>query len=53
LLYRGYPNKNDRARVIELPYKGFEVKTIIHPEFGDKPVKVYAIKIIKDVPCPK
>ncbi|EMR6360648.1 hypothetical protein WJV46_003844 [Escherichia coli] len=26
-------------------YNGYEIKTITHPHFGDKPVKVYAIKV--------
>ncbi|MCP3582304.1 hypothetical protein NLN00_23805, partial [Escherichia coli] len=26
-------------------YDGYEIKTITHPHFGDKPVKVFAIKV--------
>ncbi|EOG1758466.1 hypothetical protein ACK3QM_000584, partial [Salmonella enterica] len=27
------------------PYDGYEIKTITHPHFGDKLVKVFAIKV--------
>lgn len=30
---------------IDVPYNGYEIKTITHPHFGDKPVKVFAIKV--------
>lgn len=44
-LTRGYPRKDDKDRRINLKYKGFEVKTITHPQFGPEPVQVFAIKI--------
>ncbi|EES3797326.1 TPA: ASCH domain-containing protein, partial [Escherichia coli] len=37
--------RDDSSRRIDVPYGGYEVKTITHPHFGDKPVKVYAIKV--------
>lgn len=40
-----YPRKDDTSRRIVVPYDGFEVKVITHPHFGDKPVKVFAIKV--------
>lgn len=41
----GYPNKDDSSRHIDIPYDGFEIKTITHKQFGDHPVKVFAIKV--------
>lgn len=40
----GYPAGHEKHRIIDLPYFGYEVKTIIHPLFGPDPVKVFAIK---------
>ncbi|EFI1510143.1 TPA: ASCH domain-containing protein, partial [Escherichia coli] len=37
--------RDDSSRRIDVPYDGYEIKTIIHPHFGDKPVKVFAIKV--------
>lgn len=45
VLTRGYPKRDDASRRIELPWRGFTVKTITHPHFGDHPVKVFAIKV--------
>ncbi|CAH6345058.1 ASCH domain-containing protein [Klebsiella michiganensis] len=41
----GYPKNSDTSRRIDIPYDGFEIKTITHPHFGAEPVKVYAIKV--------
>ncbi len=41
----GYPKKGDVSRMIFRPWRGFHVTTITHKEFGDKPVKVFAITI--------
>ncbi|MDN2486407.1 ASCH domain-containing protein [Kosakonia sacchari] len=45
IITRGYPKRDDAERRIVVPYDGFEIKTITHPHFGDKPVKVFAIKV--------
>ncbi|WP_114210043.1 hypothetical protein [Escherichia coli] len=45
IITKGYPKRDDSSRRIDVPYGGYEVKTITHPHFGDKPVKVYAIKV--------
>lgn len=45
VITRGYPRKDDASRRIDVPYDGFEIKTITHKHFGSKPVKVYAIKV--------
>lgn len=41
----GYPKRGDKERTIEFVYRGFEIHTITHPHFGDKPVTVYAIRL--------
>ncbi len=43
----GYPLAADIERRIELPWRGYEVKTITHPHFGAKPVEVYAIRLVE------
>lgn len=41
----GYPPKDDKSKILEFPYRGFNVRHIVHPEFGDNLVKVYAIPL--------
>lgn len=45
-LYRGF-QKASKDTVINLPYKGYELKTITHPHFDNVPTVVCAI----DVSC--
>lgn len=45
VLTRGYPARDDAERRLEVPYLGYEVKTITHPHFGPDPVEVFAIKV--------
>ncbi|EOA1824960.1 ASCH domain-containing protein [Raoultella planticola] len=45
IITRGYPRADDHDRRIDIPYDGFEIKTITHKHFGDEPVKVFAIKV--------
>ncbi len=45
IITKGYPKRDDFSRRIDVPYDGYEIKTITHPHFGDKPVKVFAIKV--------
>ena len=47
-LAKGYPARDDAARRLRLPWRGFEVQTITHPHFGDDPVEVFAIHVRKD-----
>jgi len=44
----GYPRRDDTERRIALPWGGYEIKTITHPEWNNKPVKVFAIAICWD-----
>lgn len=60
LIALGYPPKTDTSRFLERKWNGFLIKSIIHPEFGNKPVMVYAIDVsvpfhrysIPDPNCP-
>lgn len=45
VLKRGYPRKDDCASHLIKPYKGYTVKTITHPHFGDRLVEVFAIDV--------
>lgn len=45
ILKSGYPKKTQLEKHLERPYLGYEIKTITHPHFGDKPVEVFAIKV--------
>jgi hypothetical protein len=45
IIVRGYAAKGDQEKRIERPWRGFAIKTIIHPHFGPDPVSVYAIKV--------
>lgn len=44
-LSHGYPKHNDPIRWLRRPWKGYTVRTILHPHFGHKPVEVFAIKV--------
>lgn len=45
LLKKGYPKRGDTSRIIERPWRGFELQTITHPHFGAWPVEVCAIRV--------
>lgn len=45
IITKGYPRKDDTSRRLDVKYSSYEIKTITHPHFGDKPVKVFAIKV--------
>lgn len=42
---RGYPKTGDTERIIERPWRGYELQTIIHPHFGPDPAEVLAIRV--------
>lgn len=42
----GYPKNDDTSRHLVFPYRGWVIKTITHPHFGDKPVEVFAINLV-------
>lgn len=45
IITRGYPRKDDNERILNMHYRGYEIKTINHEFFGNNPVKVFAIKL--------
>jgi len=45
ILTRGYPRRTDWSRRLELPWRGYTIKTIVHPHFGNVPIEVYAINV--------
>jgi hypothetical protein len=45
ILTLGYPARDDHARRLVLPWRGFTIATISHPHFGPEPVQVYAIDV--------
>lgn len=47
VLMHGYPARDNHARRLVLPWRGYTVKTITHPHFGPDPVEVYAIKVAR------
>lgn len=44
-LLKGYPKKGDKSRTIVRPWRGYTIKTMLHPHFGENAVQVYAIKL--------
>lgn len=48
ILTRGYPKRTDWSRRLDLPWRGYTIKTITHPHFGPDPVTVYAIHVTAD-----
>ncbi|MFN4360489.1 MAG: ASCH domain-containing protein [Hylemonella sp.] len=45
VLTLGYPKAGDTERRLVLPWRGFTIKTIQHPHFGDVRATVYAINL--------
>jgi hypothetical protein len=45
LVKKGYPKRDDKSRILERPWRGLEVHTITHDEFGHDPVDVFAIRV--------
>lgn len=45
-LYLGYPKKGDESRVLRKRISYIRKRGLLHEEFGPKPVKVYAIRLL-------
>lgn len=45
VLTRGYPKSNDTERRLVLKWRGYKLKRITHPHFGNEPVEVFAIDV--------
>ena len=41
----GYPQKDDKSKRLVFQYNGYTLKQITHKHFGNKPVKVFAIRL--------
>ncbi len=41
----GYPKRDDTARRLVFPWRGYTVETITHPHFGADQVTVFAIVV--------
>ena len=48
VLTKGYPKRDDMAKRLTLPWRGYRITTITHPHFGDKPVEVFAIYVSRN-----
>lgn len=44
-LMRGYPAAGDAERRLNLPWRGYTMKTLRHEFFGPEPVEVFAINV--------
>lgn len=49
ILTKGYPQAKDVERRLVVKWKGYTVRTIQHPHFGDEPVEVFAIDVSEHV----
>jgi len=45
----GYPKRKDHSKLLKFLWNGYKVKEILHPHFGDKKIKVYAIDLSKKI----
>lgn len=45
VLTRGYPKKGDSSKRLTREWRGYVIKEITHPHFGNDPVKVFAIDV--------
>ena len=43
----GYPKRSDADRIIVIPWRGYRMKTVTHPHFGNKPERVFAIQLVE------
>lgn len=49
VLTLGYPCKDDQTRRIVLPWRGYTIKTIQHPQWQNREVSVFAIRLTGDL----
>jgi hypothetical protein len=48
IVARGSLSWSNPENIMIFPWNGYEIEEIVHEEFGDKPVKVFAILLKKD-----
>lgn len=44
-LYRGYPKRGDRSKILKRKYRGYVIRKIEHAHFGNEPTWVFAIDV--------
>lgn len=44
----GYPKNSETEKIMTFSWRGYKKKKILHKHFGSDPVKIYAIKLIKE-----
>ncbi len=47
VLTLGYPKRSDTKRRIERPWLGYAIREVMHREFGESSLKVFAIRVNK------
>lgn len=49
-IFRGYPKKEfwSSENFMLFPWRRFETKAITHKEFGDTPIQVYVIPLVRE-----
>jgi hypothetical protein len=47
----GYPSNDQIDRIMEFPWRGYEMKTIVSEEWDNVPQEVFAIKVIPNHFC--
>jgi hypothetical protein len=46
----GYPKRGDKSKEIICKFRGYVPQIITHPHFGEKPVRVFAIRVDDKIP---
>jgi hypothetical protein len=49
----GYPSGDDMSRRLRFAWNGFFVCSVVHEEFGDKPVTIFRIPLLKTITVSK
>lgn len=47
IVTRGYPKRDDHARRLVRPWRGYRVINLTHEHFGEHPVTVFAINVME------
>jgi len=45
IICEGYPKKGDTDRILEFPWRGYTLTSVLHKEFGPDPIFSFAIKL--------
>ena len=44
----GYPKATDSSHILIFPWSGYDSTTLTHEHFGEKPVDVFAIRLVNN-----